>query len=599
MLRKSFILLSFITIFATSAFATFHSKLTVKTSDKAKGLVYVSTKSEIPQTTAFGETKEVKNSASGAGLAPSSANTVYYLYAQPADGMVLDYWSDDENGKTRTVESTINTYTITATSREENKPTEATLYAFFKERPPVMISTDNSTYGAVSFKNPANNEIGKSLTVVANFVFKVTPGDYTNIFSKFVKFEGWYDQNGTLRSSDMTYTFDVEEAVDLTARFTLEQTITEADGYYRIHSAIAPAKAGYINVEADYAPSFTASNRSLQGAMELTPYSYSDPSIILRIKGNGLPKEEIDYKAQQTILKNVELIGQGISTKALTGNVFEIRMGDQPGFYKLYYSSANLYNAYNGSITISSDQTGKSGEIMRLWDFEPLDAEHIDEYFFAAEPVAEMFYEDGYWTSMYTAFPYECWAEDGVEAYYISGLDAAENGTESIATLTLIEDGVVPAYTPVLLKCKSVNPEKNRLLPLTDGPESTEAKPYYDENKLRGELQLNSKTKEKVTFDGSRMRVFSQKDGVMGFYKLEEGTELAANKVWLDVSGLSDSAAKKIVLRSNLSGVEDVMVEEPDFLDHNAPMYNVMGQRIQNPAPGQIYIQNGRKYIAR
>ena len=37
------------------------------------------------------------------------------------------------------------------------------------------------------------------------------------------------------------------------------------------------------------------------------------------------------------------------------------------------------------------------------------------------------------------------------------------------------------------------------------------------------------------------------------------------------------------------------MITDPD---PNAPIYNLQGMRITHPTPGQIYIQNGRKFIA-
>lgn len=49
----------------------------------------------------------------------------------------------------------------------------------------------------------------------------------------------------------------------------------------------------------------------------------------------------------------------------------------------------------------------------------------------------------------------------------------------------------------------------------------------------------------------------------------------------------------------HFNGVEDItagpMITDPD---PNAPIYNLQGMRITQPTPGQIYIQNGRKFIA-
>ena len=31
----------------------------------------------------------------------------------------------------------------------------------------------------------------------------------------------------------------------------------------------------------------------------------------------------------------------------------------------------------------------------------------------------------------------------------------------------------------------------------------------------------------------------------------------------------------------------------------DAPLYDILGRRIANPAPGQLYIQDGKKHIAK
>ena len=33
--------------------------------------------------------------------------------------------------------------------------------------------------------------------------------------------------------------------------------------------------------------------------------------------------------------------------------------------------------------------------------------------------------------------------------------------------------------------------------------------------------------------------------------------------------------------------------------DTDAPLYDILGRRIANPAPGQLYIQGGKKHIAK
>jgi hypothetical protein len=48
---------------------------------------------------------------------------------------------------------------------------------------------------------------------------------------------------------------------------------------------------------------------------------------------------------------------------------------------------------------------------------------------------------------------------------------------------------------------------------------------------------------------------------------------------------------------SYISGIEDVESEGESSYNESAPLYDLMGRRITSPAKGQIYIQNGKKFI--
>ena len=50
------------------------------------------------------------------------------------------------------------------------------------------------------------------------------------------------------------------------------------------------------------------------------------------------------------------------------------------------------------------------------------------------------------------------------------------------------------------------------------------------------------------------------------------------------------------VLTQNMTGINDV---DAQLLDPNAPIYDLMGRRVQGQLTQGIYIQNGRKFIVR
>lgn len=45
------------------------------------------------------------------------------------------------------------------------------------------------------------------------------------------------------------------------------------------------------------------------------------------------------------------------------------------------------------------------------------------------------------------------------------------------------------------------------------------------------------------------------------------------------------------------TGIQEVKAEKKNVADNR--MYNLMGQRISEPVKGQVYIMNGRKYLAK
>ena len=629
MIRKLFISLTAMLAFAISARAysvTYYSELTVYNGENQNGKVYVS--KENSANIQYDDEKSTDKQSSEESYTlskPNSLNHTYYIYAQAPEDMVLDYWSTNKNGSTRDVEASVQTYTIAANSENEKSPTHKDLYAFFKERPPVIVSVNNPLYGTVSLTG--TNQEGGSVTVTTKKYLNsaLKNNNYSlDKAAKEIRFKGWYIGEECV-STNMSYTFKVSGKTDIEARYVWDKSIKSYDGFYRVYNYYATESTNendVMSIIGGYGSEFTRT-RNTKGVIELLyPASerFHNPATIIRISGDSKSDytDCSDFEYEKTVLKNAKIGAQGTSSDVVMGGYkFEMRMASQPGYYKFVYSNLNLRQAngyhnherpwettHNQKLyyELSADDAGKPQDIMSYFELEPIDKEHIDEFYFGAKPSKDMEYDDAYWTSMYTAFAYEC--RDGVEAYYISEIDD-EFTNERIAVLKRIEDDIVPAYTPVLLKCtsKSEDPKNNRLLPLTDDHGGSADEPAFADNMLKGEFQLAMEANNPgyTKFEGSKMRVFSVgSNGVVGFYKLEEGTTLAANRAWLDISELTaDALSKPIVIRMDYSGVEDVIVEESTADDPDAPMYNMMGQRIVNPAPGQIYIQNGRKYIAR
>ena len=79
----------------------------------------------------------------------------------------------------------------------------------------------------------------------------------------------------------------------------------------------------------------------------------------------------------------------------------------------------------------------------------------------------------------------------------------------------------------------------------------------------------------------------------IAFYPAITGTTLAMNKAYLSVS--STSPALKLDFGNTQTGLPETVVT----LDSKAPMYDLQGRRVFQPAKGSLIIQNGKKLIVK
>lgn len=583
---KKNILVLICTLVSLASFAgsttTYYSKITVK-AESGRGVVYASESADVPDTGVFQEsmTCNVKS---------ENKNTDVYLFAKPViDGEVFKYWLDG-NGNSYTG-SSINV----EGSDTENTPKEYILTAVFGSPSAVTVESNDNVLGTATIDNP-DNKIGDTVTLTASLAEPWAGGMGSKKWSKSHKFEGWYDSKGNLVSENTKFKFTIETPDTYTARFSWTPFVT-GPGYYRVRWSY---RQQFWTLSGSYNPTpgmfTTHDSRKLDGVLDLTQDNdFSNPGAIMKLDATKFSLID-NYSEETVVAEGLSLEAQGVSTAVvLKGKTLKLQTCHNIGFYKILYSSYQIASSEHGAGTlgylyVNSDQTGKSAsDPDSYFEFEPVDYDHVDEFYFGAEPKENMEYDGGYWTSMYTAFPYECYAPDGVEAYYISELYPGDN--MNIAVIKKIEDGIVPAYTAVLLKCKGLTAKENRLMPLLDDPQ-----PITD-NLLNGEFQLAKSKNDpgKVTFAGDKMRVFSVMNGDLGFYKMAEDTELAANKVWLDISGITSNRSAKIVVRKQTSDVEQIVIDTND--GQSKTYYNLQGMPVSNPLPGQIYIVNGKKVI--
>ena len=161
---------------------------------------------------------------------------------------------------------------------------------------------------------------------------------------------------------------------------------------------------------------------------------------------------------------------------------------------------------------------------------------------------------------------------DEVEAYIVSAL----NEDNTVAILTTITEA--PAGTPVVIKAEKADTYELNII--------SKAKEVEGENLLK--VATGTET-------GEGIYVLANINQVVGFYALEEGVKVPAGKAYLNVPAGGD--IKFIGFEGNgdatgIQGVEDAAEVE------NGAIYNLAGQRVQNPTKG-IYIVNGKKVLVK
>ncbi len=567
-----------------------------------EGKVYVSTSADAPAEADFKDASEASVDGS------ADATHTYYLHALPAEGKAVKCWKNTDG-----TEVTGNPAMVTIKGSENSgTPVTASYSVEFMMRPSIEVRSNDALLGSAVI-DKMENSLGDVVTVSAKGC--TADGLYGyEVRNRHFLFENWTDADGNVVSEEAEYTFTIEKDDVLTANFRLDLDF-HGPGYYRVHS-FKTQNDQYMLIEGDFKVSLGPRGQYLNGLMSWTgwnqinnspagfgkrPSNYLDnPATILYI--DGTVGDLSKYGSDDVLMTDCKVSSQGADTYATMSKTFTLSGSSWPGFYRISASStAELkWNEMDCGVYIGSVM-----DTYQSWfDFQPVDEAHLDEFYFGAQPSEAMAFDGGYWTSMYTAFPYEC--RDGVEAYYISALDG--EGSGAVAVMSRIESGIVPASTPVLLKCRGLAAGENRLLPLM--PDDARIVPLAGENLLKGTFNpyVDANATRNERFDPLTMRVFGENDGKVGFYSLAAGADgtqplLAVNRAWLDVSSLA--AAQGAPLRINVvrdtdySGVENVSGDVIASGSGDDAVYDLYGRRVATPLPGQIYIVGGKKVLWR
>lgn len=155
------------------------------------------------------------------------------------------------------------------------------------------------------------------------------------------------------------------------------------------------------------------------------------------------------------------------------------------------------------------------------------------------------------------------------------------NGSLNMSEIT---DGIIPANEGVVLK----NTDNNvTSVKFTANAKATATSLDND---------LTGTTTEIAFGDLSNKLVFGRSEGVVGFYAAGGTAALPANRAYLNQSLLNGSAA---AVAMNFNPVATGISNIRNNNKVNAPIYDLIGRRVFSTTKGNLYIQNGSKFIAR
>ena len=498
--------------------STYYYKVTATASPTGEGKVYVSDEQEKPKSNGYEDNKSITAPGSSTGQAASKE---FYLFAQPAEGYLFDKWTKDDGTTEVSKQKNATTGTLTSSSKDENNPATFGYIAHFIKAGDAYVVSEDEAVGTAGISKPTN-AIGEEVTLTA----------YPDMFAG--KFKAW-TKDGKVVSTDNPYTFTVTEDNKGKYVATFDKIDMAKTGFYCIVRNVKfNRNLGLMGISDK---TVSSSNRYLKNSIMLlesnSDVMHASPAFVLKITGTSDGTGGLD---------NTNMAAQGMDSKSIANKTYTFsKHGDH--FY--IYGSAGSSTAYMVDFADAFTQEEGVGKVNHPglynganendasyhWQVIPITRNSTDAYF-GAMPSEQAKVGDKYYTTMYTAFPYECL--DGVKAYTVDKINA---------------DGTV----------------HNRLLPLLEEPAAVEG-----DNLLKREIWLKNENKAedeyRTKFDASKMRVLGNTtgsfDNVNNSDVLEGGstgtlTYIKNNTCYLDVSNVENPATSyKLSTKEPLAAID-------------------------------------------
>ena len=350
------------------------------------------------------------------------------------------------------------------------------------------------------------------------------------------------------------------------------------DGFYHIKNA---GTGRYLSISDTDPENYKVSQSgsvNLAGIRTFIDYDSVavSPSCVIYVKSIGNGKYDLQ--------------GQGSSLYAMTSEKLPINItSNGNGSYKIW----GTYKGFTKYLTDKSPSS-KDGNLvtaetgMDSWTFKPVNTS--DQYIGIRPDVKTA---DGtYYGTIFAGFNFR-FVSPGMAAYYIS------NAGGTGFTMEQIGSDVIPANTPVIIRCNSYNPQDNKIEPVIGGYE------FNHSNWLGGvycSLYVSGHHNVK-RFDDITMRLLGLSDkGELAFIanpsidRLYKEQYLMANKAYLKVnSGDADVMTHGGYTEPEPQAIKSVKADD----NASTGLYTLTGVRIPDgvkPSAG-IYVKNGKKII--
>lgn len=344
-----------------------------------------------------------------------------------------------------------------------------------------------------------------------------------------------------LACNDFATVADPKEAVTIFEGLSLPKVLAfSADKYYRFVNIGTSATSGYdVTLGVKDGKAFCS-------------------------KGN---KENIDFVWQvipttngKHFIKNAN--GKTYLQSVQNGQTAQTALGEKENPYELRKASAGVFKLYSGSVYPAQVETNdKNTFYLNGWD-----GENAKWKVFEIESVEIPLNAAGDASYATTYLPFSVSAAEGAELY-----TGELNG--NVMNLTKSHTGVAAEQGIVLVGESS----------------ATKAVLTIGEGKATGSGLVGTLTPK--TVEASSVLTLGKSGSEVGFFAFT-GTQIGANKAYITKPA---GASAVMINFGEVTGIENAVAPEAA----NAPLYDLSGRRVVKAVKGGLYIQNGKKFIAR